>query len=322
VLGTLDTLERFVDLYDIERLILAAGVDAEPVLLKQLRSFRYRGIELVDFVALNEEIAQEIPLDHIDDEWLFIASMNNSRFHIRRLKRLTDIFVSLVGLAVTSWLFPIVAFFIKIGSPGPVFYRQERLGRESVPFTIYKFRTMRQDAESVTGPVWAIEDDPRITPFGKFLRKSRIDEIPQLFNVLMGNMSLVGPRPEREVFIHKLSEKIPFYAERLLVPPGITGWAQVMYPYAASIEESRRKLQFDLYYIKHMSFFLDMYVLLKTSKTILFGHERAHQPKPAPATRPRHADVKTETLFFDPATGTPASEGGGPEHHRQIQHPT
>jgi lipopolysaccharide/colanic/teichoic acid biosynthesis glycosyltransferase len=178
---------------------------------------------------------------------------------------------------------------------------------------------MRADAESATGPVWAIEDDPRVTRVGKWLRKFRIDEIPQLFNVLSGNMSLVGPRPERDMFIAKLSEKIPFYAERLLVPPGITGWAQVMYPYAASIEESRRKLQFDLYYIKHMSFFLDMYVLLKTSKTILFGHERARQPKSLSETRSRHADVKTETLIFDPATGSVAPEGSEPEHRLRNQ---
>jgi exopolysaccharide biosynthesis polyprenyl glycosylphosphotransferase len=319
VLGTLDTLERFVELYDIERLILAAGPEAEPVLLRQLRSFRYRGIELIDFVALSEELAQEIPLDHIDDEWLFMASMNNSRFHIRRLKRLTDILVSSVGLLVAALPAAVAAILVKLDSPGPIFYRQERLGRESIPFIVYKFRTMRADAESGTGPVWAIEDDPRITRVGKWLRKFRIDEIPQLFNVLCGNMSLVGPRPEREAFIRKLSEKIPFYAERLLVPPGITGWAQVMYPYAASIEESRRKLQFDLYYIKHMSFFLDMYILLKTSKTILFGTERARQPKPAAETNLRHTDVKTETLFFDPATGPVMDEGGEPEHHRRIQ---
>src|SRR5206468_12852767 len=124
--------------------------------------------------------------------------------------------------------------------------------------TLLKFRSMRADAESQTGAVWAAENDPRITQVGKWLRKFRIDEIPQLVNVLRGEMSLVGPRPEREVFIKKLAEKIPFYAERLLVPPGITGWAQVMHSYTASIEESRRKLQYDLYYIKHMSFFLDM----------------------------------------------------------------
>lgn len=319
ILGTLDTLDRFVELYGIERLILAAGQEAEPVLLRQLRSFRYRGIELVDFVALSEELAQEIPLDHIDDEWLFMASMNNSRFHIRRLKRLTDILVSSVGLMVTALPAALAAIWVKLDSPGPIFYRQERLGRRSIPFILYKFRTMSADAESTTGPVWAIEDDPRITRAGKWLRKFRIDEIPQLFNVLCGNMSLVGPRPEREVFIQKLSEKIPFYAERLLVPPGITGWAQVMYPYAASVEESYRKLQFDLYYIKHMSFFLDMYVLLKTFKTILFGHERARQPKSTRGASPLRAIVKTETLLFDPTVVSTVREGSEPEPDKRTQ---
>jgi len=138
---------------------------------------------------------------------------------------------------------------------------------------------MVADAESRTGPVWAAENDPRITPLGKWLRKTRIDELPQLINVLRGDMSLVGPRPEREVFIRRLSEDIPYYAERLLVPPGITGWAQVMAPYAASVEDSRRKLQFDLYYIKHMSFMLDFFIFMKTFKTMLFGRERHPKTK-------------------------------------------
>ncbi len=317
VLGTLDTLERFVELYDIGRLILAAGQDSEPVLLRRLRSFRYHGIELIDFVTLNEELAQEIPLDHINDEWLFMASMNNSRIHIRRLKRLTDIIVSFVGLLVTAPLAALASVLIKLDSGGPILYRQERLGRDSVPFTLCKFRTMRADAESDTGPVWAAEDDPRITRLGKWLRKFRIDEIPQLFNVLRGDMSLVGPRPEREIFIQKLSEKIPFYAERLLVPPGITGWAQVMYPYAASIEQSRQKLQYDIYYIKHMSFFLDMYVLLKTFKTILFGHERAPRSKPAHKQKPRYTEIETETLFFDPDADPVPTDGKEPEQRHR-----
>jgi len=319
VLGTLDTLEKFVDLYDVERLVLAAGQDAEPVLLRQLRPFRYRGIELVDFVALSEELAQEIPLDHINDEWLFMASMNNSRIHIRRLKRLTDIIVSTVGLLITAFPAAVAAVLVKLDSPGPILFRQERLGRESVPFTLLKFRTMSADAESATGPVWASENDPRITRVGKWLRKFRVDEIPQLLNVLRGDMSLVGPRPEREVFIRKLSEKVPFYAERLLVPPGITGWAQVMYPYAASIEESRRKLQFDLYYIKHMSFFLDMYVLLKTFKTILFGRERIPLAKPVAPKKARYTEVKTETLFFNPAPSPAATEAEQPDSRRRTE---
>jgi exopolysaccharide biosynthesis polyprenyl glycosylphosphotransferase len=314
VLGMLDALERFVDLYDIERLILAAGQEAEPILLRQLRSFRYRGIELVDFVALSEELSQEIPLDHINDEWLFMASMNNSRIHIRRLKRLTDIIVSAVGLVVTAIPAAVTALMVKLDSPGPIFFKQERLGRESIPFTLFKFRTMRVDAESETGPVWATENDPRVTRIGKWLRKFRLDEIPQLWNVLRGDMSLVGPRPEREVFIHKLSEKIPFYAERLLVPPGITGWAQVMYPYAASIEESRRKLQFDLYYIKHMSFFLDVYVLVKTFKTMLFGRERTPRATPVKPQKHRYTEVKTETLFFNPDADPAKAGSEDPEH--------
>lgn len=301
VLGTVETLDRFVELYDIERLILAATADVEPILLKRLRSFRYRGLALVDFVSLHEELAQEIPLDHINDEWLFMASMNNSRIHVRRLKRLTDIAAATIGLSLTAPIVALAGVFIKLTSRGPILYRQERLGRDSVPFTLLKFRTMRADAESLTGPVWATEDDPRVTPLGRWLRKFRIDEIPQLMNVLRGEMSLVGPRPEREVFIKKLSEKIPFYAERLLVPPGITGWAQVMHPYAASIEESRHKLQYDLYYIKHMSFLLDVYILLKTVKTVLFGRERAPAAVEVEPARPRYEEVKTETLFFDPS---------------------
>ncbi|MEI8064176.1 MAG: sugar transferase [Verrucomicrobiota bacterium] len=274
VLGSLETVERFVQLYNVERLIIAASTDAEPGLLRRLRTFRYRGMALVDFVSLYEELAQEIPVDHINDEWLFHASMNNSRIHIRRLKRLLDILTAIIGLLLTSWLMLLTAVLVRITSKGEVLFRQERLGRDSRPFTLMKFRTMRENAESQTGPVWATDNDPRTTWLGKWLRKFRIDELPQLINVLRGNMSLVGPRPERAVFIQKLSEALPFYSERLLVPPGITGWAQVMAPYAASIDDSKRKLQYDLYYIKHMSFTLDILIFAKTIRTIIFGRER------------------------------------------------
>jgi exopolysaccharide biosynthesis polyprenyl glycosylphosphotransferase len=302
ILGSLESLEKFVDLYDIDRLILAASMDFEPVLLRRLRQFRYRGLALADFVSLHEELAHEIPLDHINDEWLFLASMNSSRFHIRRLKRLSDLLVASVGLILTAIPMAIAAVLIKLTTPGPIFYRQERLGRDSVPFTLLKFRTMRADAESVSGPVWATEDDPRITRLGKYLRKFRIDELPQLWNVFRGEMSLVGPRPERPVFIEKLTEKVPFYAERLLVPPGVTGWAQVNLPYAASIEESRRKLQFDIYYIKNMSFSLDALILLKTCKTMLFGRERGAMAAPAKVTPA--PTVETQLLELPVGTKT------------------
>ena len=281
ILGSLESVERFVQLYDIERLIIAASTESEPGLLRRLRTFRYHGMALVDFVSLYEELAQEIPVDNIDDEWLFHASMNNSRIHIRRLKRLLDILSALVGLVLASWLMLLTALLVKLTSKGPALFRQERLGRDSRPFTLMKFRTMRENAESKSGPVWATEDDPRITWLGKWLRKFRIDELPQLLNVLRGDMSLVGPRPERDVFIRKLSEELPFYAERLLVPPGITGWAQVMAPYAASIEDSKRKLQYDLYYIKHMSFALDVIIFAKTVRTVLFGRERSRPTETA-----------------------------------------
>ncbi len=300
VLGTLDSLERFVHLYDVERIILATTADEETLLLKRLRSFRYRGLAIVDFITLYEELAQEIPIDYINDEWLFLASLNNSRIHIRRLKRLTDIFVAIISLIVTAPLTALAALLIKLTSTGPILYYQERLGRDSIPFMLLKFRTMITDAESQTGPVWAADNDPRITTVGKLLRKTRIDEIPQLVNVLRGEMSLVGPRPERAVFIQKLSEKIPFYAERLLVPPGVTGWAQVMAPYAASVEETRRKLQYDLYYIKHMSFFLDIFIFMKTIKTVIFGRERKKQIAPEPSV-PQHEVIKTDTIFLNSA---------------------
>jgi len=293
ILGGLDTLEKFVDLYDIDRLILAATPDEEKLLLRRLRPFRYRGMALVDFVTLHEELVYEIPLDHINDEWLFMASLSTSRIHIRRLKRLVDIVVSLIGLVIGLIPLALAALAIKLTSRGPVLYRQERLGRDSTPFVLLKLRTMRTDAESQSGPVWSTDNDPRVTPIGRFLRKFRLDEIPQLINVLRGEMSLVGPRPEREVFIQKLTEKIPFYAERLLVPPGITGWAQVMAPYAASIEDSRVKLQFDLYYIKHMSFFLDILVFAKTFKTMLFGRERTASLQPPPPPKPKSVILHT-----------------------------
>jgi len=165
----------------------------------------------------------------------------------------------------------VLAIAIKCDSRGRIFYTQERVGKDGRKFTIMKFRTMVENAESLTGAVYAADNDPRITKIGRFLRKWRLDEIPQLLNVIKGDMSLVGPRPEREVFIREFEEKIPFYTQRLLVRPGLTGWAQVKYPYTSSIEQTEEKLQYDLYYIKNMSFILDVVVMLKTIRVVLFG---------------------------------------------------
>lgn len=271
IIGTVVHLRDFVEHYKAETLVVATSLARENNLLKILRPLRYAGIELRDYASFFEQIAREIPVDHIDDEWLMHAAMNSSRIHIRKIKRIVDVSVSVLGLLLSLPISLITAVCIKMDSSGNVLYRQERAGLDGEPYTLLKFRTMQEDAETVTGAVWAHKNDNRVTRVGRFLRKSRIDEIPQLINVLRGEMSLVGPRPERPEFIEELAETIPFYRERLLVPPGITGWAQINYPYAASITAARRKLQYDLYYIKHMSLFMDIAILLRTFKTIIVG---------------------------------------------------
>jgi lipopolysaccharide/colanic/teichoic acid biosynthesis glycosyltransferase len=175
---------------------------------------------------------------------------------------------------VTGPVMALAVIGIKLTSPGPILFRQERLGQFGRRFMVCKFRSMRQDAEAVSGPTWAGEDDPRVTPFGRFLRKFRIDELPQAFNVLAGDMSLIGPRPERPYFVELLRERVPYYELRHYVKPGITGWAQVMYHYGASVEDSYEKLQYDLYYAKHVSLQLDVRVLARTIKVVLFGRGR------------------------------------------------
>ena len=271
VLGTVEHIRHFVQVYAIETIVVATPPQSEPSVFRLLRPLRYSGVEFLDYASLYEELMQEIPIDHINDEWLMHAAMNSSRLHIRKLKRVMDLVVACVGLVITMPLSILAAILIKMDSPGPVLYRQKRVGLDGQPYTLLKFRTMKHNAEQDSGAVWAKRCDRRVTRVGRILRKLRIDEIPQLINVLRGEMSLVGPRPERPEFIDAFVEAVPFYKERLLVSPGITGWAQIKYPYAASIEEGKRKLQYDLYYIKHMSFFLDSLILLRTFKTILMG---------------------------------------------------
>ena len=286
VLGTELSLRRLVRLHRIDRLIVAAPAEIATPFLRQLRAFRYHGLAVADYGSLHEQLTHEISVDHIDEQWLFAASMNSSRPHLRGWKRGLDAIASFAGLILAAPLAAAAALLVKLDSPGPVLYRQERLGRDGAAFVILKFRTMIADAESRTGPVWATIDDPRITRVGRWLRKFRIDELPQLINVLRGDMSLIGPRPERAVFVSRLTAQIPFYAERFMVRPGITGWAQVRQAYAGTAEASRRKLQADLYYIKHMSFLTDLHILLKTVRVVLLGRER-NRPSQARKAAPR-----------------------------------
>ncbi len=302
VVGNTEKLRELADAFDIETLIVAASLSREPAILRLLRPLRCAGVEVIDYVFLYEMLAQEIPLDHINDEWLMNAAMNSSVIHIRKVKRIMDFVVAGIGLILAAPICLITAMIIKMDSSGSIYYRQKRSGIDGHPYMVLKFRTMRQDAEATSGAVWSTSGDQRITRVGKFLRKWRIDEIPQLINVLKGEMSLVGPRPERPEFVDTLAGAIPFYRERLLVPPGVTGWAQVKYPYASNIEGARRKLQFDLYYIKHMGFFLDCLILLRTIKTVIVGlkhndtsaaEKSSEQPDEFPIESVKHTGNKT-----------------------------
>ncbi len=189
----------------------------------------------------------------------------------KKLKRISDVIISFIILVMTLPLSFLVSLLIKLDSKGPVFFKQERIGMNSKIFKIYKFRSMYKDAEKSTGPVWSTKDDPRVTRVGKILRKLRIDEIPQMFNVLKGEMSLVGPRPEREYFVEQLAQQLPYYKRRLKVRPGITGWAQVKHKYDESIEDVKVKLRYDLFYIENMSLRMDIKILARTILVVLFG---------------------------------------------------
>ncbi|HEY6051273.1 MAG TPA: exopolysaccharide biosynthesis polyprenyl glycosylphosphotransferase, partial [Thermoanaerobaculia bacterium] len=187
------------------------------------------------------------------------------------IKRVFDLLMSTILLVCAGPLLAVLAVLIKLESEGPVFYSQERTGRGGKTYRVHKLRTMHKDAEKVSGPVWASQKDPRMTRLGAFLRKTRLDEIPQVFAVFRGDMSFVGPRPERPFFVQQLKSQIPFFGLREAVKPGITGWAQIRYPYGSSVEDAKAKLEYDLYYVEHQSLFLDLAICFHTAKTVLFG---------------------------------------------------
>lgn len=231
---------------------------------------RMSGIEVIDAVTFYESMNKKLFIENITPSWFIFSSGFRISTMLRFCKRLLDIGGALIGLVICLPLFPLVALLIKLDSSGPIFFRQVRVGEGDRLFTIFKLRSMRQDAEVGTGAVWASKDDPRITKLGAFLRKSRLDELPQLINVLRGEMSLVGPRPERPEFVKDLKQEIPFYSERHYMKPGVTGWAQVRYPYGASLQDAVEKLRYDLYYIKNYSLLFDVWVILLTIGVVVF----------------------------------------------------
>jgi len=236
-----------------------------------LTRLRFRGIRLCAMQDFYMKFSEELPLEILSDNWLSFAegfTMLHARL-FRRLKRLSDVLLAAAGLLLSLPLSLAIAIAIKLDSPGPVLLRQWRVGYMERPFQLLKFRSMRGDAEPDGKPRWARLDDPRVTRAGKIIRKLHLDELPQMVNVLLGEMSFVGPRPERPEFVEQLKDRLPFYHLRHYLAPGITGWAQVKYPYGASIEDARRKLQFDLYYIRNASPLIDLRVLLRTARVVL-----------------------------------------------------
>jgi sugar transferase (PEP-CTERM system associated) len=241
---------------------------------KALLDCRLRGIKVEDWPTFYEKATGKILVTSLRPSWLIFSDGFVKTRRTEIIKRGLDMTLAFVGLVLSLPIMALVALAIKLESPGPVLYRQPRLGQNGCVFILNKFRSMRQDAEKETGPIWARQRDPRVTRVGAFLRKARLDELPQLFNVLVGHMSFIGPRPERPEFVQQLQKLIPFYMERLAVKPGITGWAQVKYRYGASVEDALEKLQYDLYYIKNLSLFLDLLILLNTVQVVLFARGR------------------------------------------------
>ena len=252
-------------------ILLLPDAPIDDDIARDLLEAKLRGSMVVDIRSFYEHVVQRLPLSQINDEWLLQTEgfSLNTRGSLRRLKRALDVLISLLLLIPAAPIMLITAIIVRLESPGPVIYKQDRVGLFEKEFTVYKFRSMRADAEK-NGAVWASAKDTRVTKFGKFIRKVRIDELPQIWNILKGDMSFIGPRPERMAFVTKLKETIPYYSLRHTVKPGLTGWAQVCYPYGASEEDARRKLEYDLYYIKNMSILLDINIVFKTVGVVLF----------------------------------------------------
>lgn len=271
VIDVVSNLEKVIDRLSITNIIISLGRNDEDIIVDVIERCGDKNIEikmvpdLYDIISGQAKIAQlySFPLIDVMPELMPIWE--------KKLKRVMDIVLSLLLLILTAPITIVTSILLKLDSPGPVFYRQERSGLNGKPFRILKFRTMYTDAEKHTGPVWSTKDDPRITRVGKFVRKVRLDEIPQAYNVLKGDMSFVGPRPERPFFVEKLSKEIPLYKRRLKVRPGITGWAQVKHKYDETIDDVKVKLRYDLFYIENMSLRMDFKIIFKTVFVVFFG---------------------------------------------------
>ena len=272
ILQTDAPLSDLVDRHQVNEILLAVRDRRGGGLpIADLLECKLRGVRVTELSTFFERENGHLQLDSMNASWMILGEGFHQGMLRDTIKRVFDLTVSLMLLAATSPIMLITAILIKLESQGPVFYRQERVGQHGRPFPIFKFRSMRTDAEKDGRPQWAKKNDDRVTRVGRFIRRTRIDELPQVFNVFMGEMSFVGPRPERPYFVADLNRQIPYYGVRHTVKPGITGWAQVRYPYGASIEDALEKLQYDLYYVKNHSLFLDLMILTQTAQVVLLG---------------------------------------------------
>ncbi|MFO0776397.1 MAG: TIGR03013 family XrtA/PEP-CTERM system glycosyltransferase [Nitrospira sp.] len=270
IVGTHEQLAQVVEEQRINTIVVCFEDRRSVLPVEQLLDLKAMGINVLDGHQLFEEVSGRLSVDSLRPSAVIFSSGFRQHKGTRFAKRFVDVLVSVSGLLLLSPIFCLIALLIKMDSSGPVIYRQYRVGLLGRPFLIWKFRSMRQDAEKL-GAQWAQVDDPRISRVGKWLRKTRLDEFPQLINVLKGEMSLVGPRPERPMFVQDLRKIIPYYDLRHTVRPGITGWAQTNFRYGASAEDAHMKLQYDLYYVKRLSFVLDMKILVQTVRVMLMG---------------------------------------------------
>jgi sugar transferase (PEP-CTERM system associated) len=270
VIGAVSDIPTIVRERRVDRVVVSLANARGTLNMDELLAMRLnQGVRFDHLASVYEQYTGKIAVENLRPSWMIFGDGFRRSPTVAALKRQSDVILALVGLVLASPAMLIVWLVLRFGSTGPVLYSQTRVGKDGVDFTIYKFRSMRVDAEAASGAVWSTANDPRVTPFGRFLRRTRLDELPQMWNVLRGDMSIVGPRPERPEFIAELSRKIPYYGQRHVIRPGLTGWAQVRHRYGSTVDDAQEKLQYDIFYIKHLSLAFDVYIVLETVKTVL-----------------------------------------------------
>jgi sugar transferase (PEP-CTERM system associated) len=270
IIGTVEQIPDIIRQRHVDRVVVSLADARGKLPMDALLAMKLnRGVRFDHLASVYEQYTGKIAVENLRPSWLIFSEGFRSRRSTTVVKRVFDVIVASIGLILAIPVMALVALMVRLTSPGPALFRQRRVGKDGHGFVMLKFRSMRVDAEAETGAVWSRAGDPRVTPFGRLLRRTRLDELPQLWNVVVGDMSFVGPRPERPEFVASLTEQIPFYGQRHVIQPGLTGWAQVRHPYGASIADALQKLQYELFYIKHRSLAFDLFILLETIKTVL-----------------------------------------------------